>query len=148
MTLRSRLWLLIAAALAPMVLFAVVASVLLQNDERDTMAQSGLGRARSAMSAVDSHLRGTVLALRALAASKNLETGDIAAFHAESQRVLKADPAWVNIGLIRNRQVLFNAVYSLGKPEPIPELDDSVQATENGTKISYGNVRAGNVVRN
>src|SRR5436190_16862915 len=148
MKLHSRLSLLVAAALAPMIVFGVLAAVLLQKDERDTMARDGIGRARSAMSAVDSHLRGTLLALRALAASKNLETGNLAAFHAETQRVLQGDPAWVNIGLICKNQVLFNAVYALGKPEPMPPNDDAMSATADGTRLSYGSVRTGNVVRN
>jgi hypothetical protein len=130
-----------------MMLFALVAALLLQKDERETMARDGIGRARSAISAVDAHLRGVVFGLRTLAASKNLETGNIAAFHAEAQRVLKNDSAWVNIGLIHKDQVLFNAVYAFGKPEPRPVLDDSVQVTAEGTKVSYGSVRPGNVVR-
>ena len=148
MPLRSRLFLMVAAALVPMAMFAVVAAVLLQKDERDTMARDGIGRARSAMSAIDAHLRGTLLGLRTLAASKNLEAGDIRAFHAESQRVLKGDPAWVNIGLLSRDQVLFNSVYAFGKPEPLPALEDSMEVTANGAKIAFGTVRSGNVVRN
>jgi hypothetical protein len=148
MTLRSRLSLLVAAALTPMVVFSVVAAVLLQKDERDTMARDGIGRARSAMSAVDAHLRGTLLALQTLAASRTLEAGDLPAFHAEAQRVLRGQPAWVNIGLISAQsEVLFNAVYAFGKPESLPPTDDSIANVAQGAKIGIGNVRGGTAVR-
>src|SRR5262245_51054632 len=100
MTLRIRLILIVAVTVAPMVVCALAAALPLLEHERRVMERDALGRARSAMSGVDAHLNGTLRAMRALAASKNLEAGDIAAFHAEAQRSLKADPAWVNIGLI------------------------------------------------
>jgi hypothetical protein len=149
MTLRARLVLLVAATLAPMALCAVVAAWQLMVQERSVVEGNVVGRARSAMSAVDAHLRGTVLALQTLAASKNLESGDLAAYHAEAQRVLKGEPAWVNISLMApSQQVLSNAVYAFGKPEPRPPSNDSLELTAKGTKVGFSNVRAGNVVRN
>src|SRR5690242_3048486 len=100
MTLRTRLVLIVAVTLAPMIVCAIMAALPLLEHERRVMERDAVGRARSVMSAVDAHLNGTLLSLRTLAASKNLETGELAAFHAETQRVLKADPAWVNVSLI------------------------------------------------
>ena len=78
------------------------------------MERDAIGRAHAAMSAVDAHLRGSIASLEILAASKSLESGDIAAFHAESQRVLRTQPAWVNIGLASAAKIqLANAVYWL-----------------------------------
>jgi len=149
MTLRARLILIVAVTLAPMVVCAVFAALPLLEHERRVMERDAVGRARSAMSAIDVHLNATLRAMRALAASKSLEAGDLAAFHAEAQRSLTTDPAWVNIGLITpSREVLFNAVYAFGKPEPLPPQDDSLQVTANGTRTGFGNVRVGNVVRN
>jgi len=149
MTLRPRLILIVVVTLAPVVVCAVAAALPLLEHERRVMERDAIGRARSAMSAVDAHLNGTLLALRTLASSRNLEAGDLAAFHAETQRALKGDPAWVNIGLLApNRGVLLNAVYAFGKPEPLPPQDDSLQVTANGTRVGFGNVRVGNVVRN
>jgi hypothetical protein len=148
-TLRTRLILIVAVTLAPMVVCALAAALPLLEHERRVMERDAVGRARSAMSAVDAHLNGTLLAMRALATSRNLEAGDVAAFHAETQRALKGDPAWVNIGLIApERGVLFNAVYAFGQPEPLPPQDDSMQVTANGTRTGFGNVRIGTVVRN
>jgi hypothetical protein len=149
MTLRSRLYLLVAVALLPMALFAAVGTLLLLKHEREVMERDAIGRTRSAMSAVDAHLRGTIHALQTLGASKNLESGNIAAFHAETQRVLKGDPAWVNISLLApDGMVLINAVYAYGKPEPKPPNNDSLELTANGTRIAVSGVRPGNVVRN
>jgi hypothetical protein len=149
MTLRYRLILLVAATLAPMAVCAVFAAVLLMQQERAVVERDAIGRARSAMSAVDAHLRGTILALRTLGMSKNLESGNLAAFHAETQRALEGDPAWVNITLMApTREVLTNAVYAYGRPELPPPQNDSLKATANGTKVAIGDVRSGNVVRN
>jgi hypothetical protein len=149
MTPRNRMILVVAVTIAPMIVCAVAAALPLLEHERRVMERDAVGRARSAMSAVDAHLNGTLLALRTLAASKNLEAGDVAAFHAETQRVLKGDPAWVNISLMApTEEVLFNAVYSYGKPEPKPPLNDSWEATAKGTKVAVSGVRPGSVVRN
>src|SRR5262245_4560771 len=149
MTVRTRLYLLVLAALAPMALFAAVAVLSLVQLERATMARDTIGRARGAMSAVDAHLRGSVAALETLASYKPLERGDIAAFHAESQRVLRTQPGWVNIGLSKaDKTVLSNAVYALSQPEPAPPVDDeSFDATVRDGRPRMGSVAAGTVVR-
>jgi len=145
--LQSRLFLLVAAALAPMVVFATVAALMLLQHERETMERDAIGRARSAMSAVDTHLRGSIASLETLAASKNLETGNIAAFHAESQRVLRTQPGWVNIGLTSGSKIqLANAVYAFGKPEPLIAADDGLDAVVRTARPGIGGVAAGNVV--
>jgi len=42
------------------------------------------------MSGIDAELRGSIATLRALAASANLEKGELAVFHSEAARILKA----------------------------------------------------------
>jgi hypothetical protein len=148
---RSYLYLLVAGALAPMVVFAVVAALLLLQHEREIVERDAVGGARAAMSAVDAHLRASIVALETLAASKNLESGDIAAFHAESQRVLRTQPGWVNIGLASAAKMqLFNAIYALGKPEPLDRSsaeDESFAAVLRGAKAGVSSVAAGTAVR-
>jgi len=148
-TLRLRLYLLVAGALAPMAVAAVVAALLLLDHERDTIERDALGRARAAMSAVDAHLRGSIAALETLAASKSLAAGNIRAFHAESQLVLRTQPAWVNIGLASAAKIqLSNAVYNFGKPEPFTTADDSsFNAVVLGARPAVGNVAAGTAVQ-
>ena len=148
MTPRLRLYLLVAGTLAPLIVFGVVAARQLVQHEREAVEREALGRARSAMSAVDAHLRGSIVSLETLAASKSLEAGNIAAFHLEAQRVLRTQPGWVNIGLASaDKMQLFNAVYALGKPEPLGTEDASYAAALHGARASFGNVAAGTVVQ-
>lgn len=147
MKLRSNLFFLVVAALAPMVVFAVVGAQLLLRHERQTMEREAIGRARAAMSAVDAHLRASIAALETLAGSKALEAGDIRAFHAESQRVLRTQPAWVNIGLISSSKLqLSDAVYAFGRPSEIARDDASLSAALRG-QVAIGDVTAGTAVR-
>jgi len=143
-----RLYLLVAGALTPMAILAILVALALIQNERETVERDAIGRAHAAMSAVDAHLRGSIGSLEILAASKNLEAGDIAAFHQESQRVLRVQPAWVNIGLASSDRVqLFNAVYALGKPEPLDVDDDSYNAVLRSAIPVIGDVKAGTAVR-
>jgi len=147
MKLRSNLFFLVVAALAPMLVFAIVAAQLLLRHERQTMEREAIGRARAAMSAVDAHLRASIAALETLAGSKDLEAGDIRAFHAESQRVLRTQPAWVNIGLISSSKLqLSDAIYSFGRPGEIARDDASLAAALRG-QVAIGDVVAGTAVR-
>ena len=88
-----------AASLAPLFVFAAAAVMLLVANERSTIERQSVGRARSAMSAVDAEINGSVTSLLALAVSAHLDTGDLPAFNAEARRVLATQPAWLNIGL-------------------------------------------------
>ena len=148
MNLRSQLHLLGAGTLLPVALFAAGAVMLQVQHERAAIERDTLGRARAAMSAVDAHLRGSIDSLETLGLSRTLENGDIRAFHAESQRVLRTQPGWVNIGLISaDRMQLANAVYAYGPPEPMASVDEeSYQAAVKG-KPSIGGVAAGTAVR-
>lgn len=149
MRLRSQLWLLLAATLAPMAAFAVYAAQQLLAEERAAMERDAIARARSAMSAIDAYLRGSIVSLETLAASKHLEAGDIAVFHAETQRVLRTQPGWANIGLsTADRKLLSNAVYAFGKPEPLPAVDEpSYERALRSGKAVVGDVAAGTAVR-
>ena len=93
MRLHPQLSLLVAVAIAPVLVLAVAAGVLLVRHERQTMEQEAVGRTQSAMSAVEAEIRGHFGTLQALVASKSLEAGDTAAFYEETQRVLRGQPA-------------------------------------------------------
>jgi hypothetical protein len=140
----------VAGALAPMVVLAIVAALLLQQHERQAMERDAIRRARAAMSAVDAHLRNSIVSLETLGASKNLESGNIAAFHAESQRVLRTQPGWVNIGLTSSARIqLSNAVYAFGKPEPLTAIPDgeSFATAVRTARAEIGSVSPGTAVR-
>jgi hypothetical protein len=148
MKLRSRLYLLVAGALTPMAVFAIVVALLLVQHERETLERDAVALARAAMSAVDAHLRGSIASLQSVATSKALEAGDFAAFHAESQRVLRTQPAWVNLSLVSaEKLVISNAVYALGKPEPLAPVEESFNVVVRTARPAIGNVMAGVVVQ-
>jgi hypothetical protein len=99
MRLHPQLSLLVAVAVAPVLVLAVSAGVLLVRHERQTMQQEAIGRTQSAMSAVDAEIRGHFTAMQALAASKALESGDLAAFYEEAQRVQRGQSDWLTVRL-------------------------------------------------
>ena len=148
MAARSRVYFVVACALTPMVIFALAAALLLAEQQRENTEREARARARAAMSAVDAHLRGAVVSLGTLAASKNLESGDIAAFHRESQRVLSTQPAWENIGLASAaRTQLSNAVEPFAKPQPLTPDDESFATVLRGARAAFSDVMAGIAVR-
>ena len=99
MKIQSHLFVLVLGAIAPLVAVLAAGGVMLWQSERAALVHEAIGRTRAAMSAIDTELRGSIAALNALASSKNLEAGDIRAFHDEARRVLASQPQWRNIGL-------------------------------------------------
>ena len=88
MKLRSHLLLLAISAVLPFVVFAATVATLLVEHERQTFLHSAMERTRALMTAVDSELRGSISTLGAIATSRPLRAGDLAAFHAEIVAVL------------------------------------------------------------
>jgi hypothetical protein len=99
MRLRSHLLLLSVATAAPVLVLAVVVAFLVVKQERDTLRDGAVDRVVAVMSGIDAELRGSIATLRALAASANLEKGELAAFHSEAERILKAHPDWLDYSL-------------------------------------------------
>jgi PAS domain S-box-containing protein len=146
--LRSHLYLLVAGALTPVVLFAVVSAALLLQHERRTMEREAIGRARAAMSAVDAEMRGHMARLQALAGSKSLASGNLRAFHEESQRFLVTQPQWLNIGLTTPaKQQLSDAILPYGKPAPFGGHDESFDVAVRTRQPVIGDVSGGSAVR-
>jgi PAS domain S-box-containing protein len=146
--LRWQLFLLAAGAIAPVLALALAAVFLLVNHERETMQREALGRARSAMSAVDAELRGYFTTLTALAASKHLESGDMRAFYEEAKRVLATQPSWLNVGLASStRKQLMDAAMAFGGEQPLTGDLASYELAVRGEREVVGNVDPGAVVR-
>src|SRR5690554_4550385 len=99
MKLRSHLLVLTLGTLLPMVVFAVIAVGLLAERERALFERDAKDRSLALLAAVDSELASSVTALQALAASRHLDTGDLAEFHREAMRVLPTQPGWTSISL-------------------------------------------------
>ena len=148
MKIRTHLFLLALGAIAPLLVMAIIAGTLLVQYERKNFESEALGRVRAAMSGVDAELRGSITTLRALAASQNLESGDIRAFHAEAQRVLATQqPDWRNIGLATvSRVPLINAVRPYEAQPAFGADDKSFDDAIRTRQPAIGTVMAGPVV--
>jgi hypothetical protein len=131
-------------AVLPFVAVCIVAAFLEAEQSRANRLNDALGRARTAMSAVDFELRGHVLTVQAMATSRSFEKGDLRAIYDESKRVLGSQPAWLNVGLQSSSGTqLFNAIEPFGRP-PAPQADQESleRALELGTP-QIGNVALG-----
>ena len=131
-------------AVIPFVAVCIVAAFLAAEQSRAIALNEALGRARTAMSAVDSELRGHILTIEAIASSRALEKGDLRSMYDESRRVLASQPAWLNIGVqSATGAQLFNAVLPYGSaPTPQVDQDSLERALERGTP-QIGNVAVG-----
>ena len=144
MKLRTNLFALVICAILPLLAVAVISGVVIVQHERDSVQREAIGRARSAMSAVDAELRGSLTTTLALAASEHLQSGDIRAFHEEARRVLANQPEWLNIGLATvSRTQLMDAVRPWGEHAAFSGDDDAFDRAVQTGKPAIGNVRAG-----
>jgi signal transduction histidine kinase/CheY-like chemotaxis protein len=139
--IRSHLAMLAAGAMLPVLGFAVLVSMVLLEQERASVERGGLARARAMMSAVDAQLRGLITTISVLGASSSLETGDLRAFHAEAQRVLATQRAWLDVTLMRpNGEILVDASLEFGQPVPRVRDAASVSRAVATMRPAIGNV--------
>jgi signal transduction histidine kinase/CheY-like chemotaxis protein len=118
-TIRSRLFLLASGAVLPVLIFAVLVSAILVEEEQRTFERGTIERARAMMSAVDASLRGSLSTLQALAASRPLAAGDLEGFRESSVRLLATQPAWHNITLsLPSGERVVDALAPLGTSQP------------------------------
>jgi len=99
MRLRSHLFVLVAAAVAPMVAVTAVLGVLLVDQVQDTSRRGALARNRAFMSAIEADVHGHVTTLQAMATSRALRAGDLAAFERDMRDVLASQPGWRDVVL-------------------------------------------------
>jgi len=106
--LRSKLLLLAAVGVVPGLLLSFVLGYFLIEHEQATFREAAEARNRTFLTAVDAQMLGYIGTLRALAASVNLDSGDLASFHAEARRVLVSQEDWRNVLLLEpsGRQLL------------------------------------------
>jgi signal transduction histidine kinase/CheY-like chemotaxis protein len=100
MTIRSHLMLLAIGAVLPVLAFAILVSIVLVEHDRTTFERAATDRARAMMTAVDAELHGSITTVRAITASPALAGDDLAAFHAEAQRILASQPSWLDVTLL------------------------------------------------
>ena len=78
--LRSKLLLLAAVGVVPGLVLSLVLGYFLIEHEKETFRQAALARNRTFLTAVDAQMLGYLGTLHALAASADLDTGDLQGF--------------------------------------------------------------------
>jgi signal transduction histidine kinase/ActR/RegA family two-component response regulator len=117
--LRSKLLLLAAVGVVPGLILSLVLGYFLIEHEKETFREAALARNRTFLTAVDAQMLGYLGTLHALAASANLDTGDLGSFQAEATRVLASQPDWRNVLLVDTAgQQLMNLRFPYGTPLP------------------------------
>ena len=148
MKLRSHLLLLIVATLLPMIVFAAAASLIFAKRERATFERGARERTLALLTAIDIELRSSVTTLQALATSRNLDTGDLRAFHEEASRVHSSRPDWLTVNLAPpSGQQVVNVLRPFGTALPaITELGSFDRVVETGEPV-IGSLVVGTVTK-
>ena len=94
MPLRRHLITLVVVAVVPMLLFAFVMTALFGRLERRTTERGLQDVGRALTLAVDREIETSLRSLEALAASPQLDTGDVRSFYDHVQRVVPWQPRW------------------------------------------------------
>lgn len=118
-TLRHRLSTLVIVALLPAIILTALALAYLAVQQKADAENASAGTLRALLSAIDTELARSVGAAETLAASRRLDTDDIAGFHADARRVLVSQPNWTTIILLPpDGSLLMNATEPLNAKLP------------------------------
>ena len=98
--LRWHLVRLTLGTLLPVVVFAAVVAFQLARSEREASERRVVRSARMLAESFDREMSGSIRALQALAESDHLDRGELEAFRADCERVLRTQPSWKNVLLI------------------------------------------------
>ncbi|HEX6103031.1 MAG TPA: ATP-binding protein [Alphaproteobacteria bacterium] len=102
-TLRTPLYMLVAAVTIPVLTTAVVLAGLVVTRQRESLEAQSRAEVAELAEHVDSAFQRSIAALEALAASKSLDSGDYDAFREEAQRVATTQPHWAQLVLVDAR---------------------------------------------
>jgi signal transduction histidine kinase len=145
MRLRSGLLMLVLATAVPLVAFAVLASALVAKHQRENYETAVKDRNRAFMSAVDAEVKGTIVTLQALTASRALAENDLARFHQSMLAVLQTQPSWFNVILLspEGRQLVNAAIPWGSKQERTAQQQDSFEAVVRTQAPAVGDLAFG-----
>lgn len=144
MRLRSQMLVLALAAMAPLLAAAVLAGVLLLQQQRAALERDALGRARAAMTAMDAELLGNLSTIEALASSHALAEGRLRDFHAEAARVQRSQPFWLNVTLMApSGERVFETIRSFDSPHQGAIDEDGFRRAMQGGRPAIGSVSNG-----
>ena len=141
MTIRSHLMLLAIGAVLPVFAFAIVVSVVLAAQDRNTIERAATERARAMMTAVDAELRGAITTVLAISASPALSSDTLAAFREEAQRILATQPSWLDVTLQKpSGETVVDARRPLGDRATRTFDPASAERVVRSGKLAIGNV--------
>ena len=149
MTLRSYLVGLTLATLLPVALFAGTVGYFLVEEQRETFRIGAEARTLAVLTAVDTELDASMSTLNALATLPALDDGDLVSLRDQAQRILAAQPHWVNVNLARpDGQQVMNLQVPPGAPLPnIGELDGSFARLRQTAKPVVSDLAVGPVLK-
>jgi signal transduction histidine kinase/CheY-like chemotaxis protein len=120
-TLRTPLYMLVAAATIPVLATAVVLAGLAITRQRESLETRSRAEVAEVVERVESAFQQSIAALEALAASKSLDVGAYEAFRQEAQRVATTQPHWAQLALVDARSGA-NLTSIIGSPGFLPRL--------------------------
>src|SRR5580765_2059402 len=142
--LRAHLLFLVVGTLLPTLALSAALTLRVMRDGREAARRQLLEAARGQAAIVDSELLGTIRALRALAATDTLRSGDLDTFRDEATRVKETQPSWSDVVLHTPQGVaIANVAKSFGAVVPsVLEGDNLAQIVATREPL-IGNLRGG-----
>jgi signal transduction histidine kinase len=139
---RTGLFFLVAGAVVPVLLLALVLGLMLIDHDRDTFRRNTEDRARTFLLVVDAAIQGHLSTLKALSTSSNLATGNVTAFQRRLGRILDSQPEWEDVILSGpDGHHVADAAYPDDVGGPDPDVDALLQAAKSG-KSTVGSIVA------
>jgi signal transduction histidine kinase/ActR/RegA family two-component response regulator len=128
-TLRTPLYMLVAAATIPVLFATVVLAGVAVTRQRESLETRSRAEVVEVVKRVDSAFDRSIAALEALAASKSLDGGGYDAFRQEAQRVATTQPHWAQLVLVDARTGA-NLASIVGSPAFLPKLIDTAELAD------------------
>jgi signal transduction histidine kinase len=141
MRIRTYLALMVAAVLVPVILFSTLSLNMLLKAEREAALKGVRETARISLVSIDRELTNTQSALRMLATSTYLASGDMEGFYAQARYADKAAGTWTTL-LDENGQQLINTAVPYGTPLPPAASGARVAAA-----LAAGTPQVSNLIR-
>jgi signal transduction histidine kinase/ActR/RegA family two-component response regulator len=121
--LRTRLFLLSAAAILPLAVMAGLGLEALRQEQTEQAERVGLELSRSVANSVDAELRGAIAVLETLATSPTLDGANLDGFRARAERVVRIEPRWAAIILSSVDGTTLMDTRAEGTPRPLTDRE-------------------------
>jgi signal transduction histidine kinase/ActR/RegA family two-component response regulator len=150
--LRTKLLLLVAGSLLPVLVLAWMLALTLLERERESSRAAAQARNRTFITALEQLLESQLSSMRALASSAALERGDLKTFDGEARRTQATQVGWQNVMLVAQdgtHLINMRVAYG-GGPMPTAagaELQGIQRAVRSGTPV-IGNLARGPITNN